>query len=251
MELCSSWHVISSWHSKIVKPQFTISSITAQISKRTGHFEPRKLLFVNTTARALHIIIYSGPITQWPCDRGEPGSIGACSVEETNVSGEQIDYSRPWKPRMDQCEGATLLFGQAHLPLPPTRSTNRVIIYLFVARDAWPGSCAYSPSCCIIFYNKSRDVPLLFRRFRSSSMPAQSLHCKVLDAKCSRRWNLVRTNLIRVPRLSRAYDVTSVIKLTLRIHLSKRIPFRDRSRPSFAVETRLQSRNIFNVLNEH
>jgi len=58
--------------------------------------------------------------------------IGACSVEETNVSDEQIDYSRPWKPRMDQCEEATLLFGQARLPLPPTRPTNRVIIYLFI-----------------------------------------------------------------------------------------------------------------------
>lgn len=50
--------------------------------------------------------------------------------------GEQIDYSRPWKPRMDQYEEATLLFGQAHLPLPPTRPTNGVIIYLFVTRDA-------------------------------------------------------------------------------------------------------------------
>lgn len=56
-------------------------------------------------------------------------------MEETNVSGEQIDYSRPWKPRMDQCEEATLLFGQAHLLLPPTRSTNRIIIYLFVTRN--------------------------------------------------------------------------------------------------------------------
>lgn len=36
--------------------------------------------------------------------------IGACSVEETNVSGEQIDYSRPWKPRMDQCEEANSPF---------------------------------------------------------------------------------------------------------------------------------------------
>jgi len=67
-----------------------------------------------------------------PRPRKARSLIGACSVEETNVSDEQIDYSRPWKPRMDQCEEATLLFGQAHLPLPPTRPTNRVIIYLFI-----------------------------------------------------------------------------------------------------------------------
>lgn len=63
-------------------------------------------------------------------------------MEETNVSGEQIDYSRPWKPRMDQCEEATLLFGQAHLPLLTVRSTNRVIICLYAIRAA-PSALPY------------------------------------------------------------------------------------------------------------
>ena len=65
----------------------------------------------------MHIIIYYYAITR----PRKVGFIGACSVEETNVSGEQIDYLRPWKPQLDQCEEASLLFGQAHLPFSSMR----------------------------------------------------------------------------------------------------------------------------------
>lgn len=60
--------------------------------------------------------------TSWDEWRGA-SSIGACSVPETNVNGEQIDDSRPWKPRMDQCGEVTLL--SAHPPFASLLLPNR------------------------------------------------------------------------------------------------------------------------------
>lgn len=80
-----------------------------------------------------YIVSLNGIIKRLDVERTE-FHWGACSVPETNVNGEQIDDSRPWKPRMDQCGEVILLSGQAHppfsslatqpkeKPLPPKRN---------------------------------------------------------------------------------------------------------------------------------
>lgn len=60
-----------------------------------------------------YIVSLNGIIKRLDVERTE-FHWGACSVPETNVNGEQIDDSRPWKPRMDQCGEVILLSGQAH-----------------------------------------------------------------------------------------------------------------------------------------
>lgn len=164
--------------------------------------------------RIPHIITHPGRLRNGPAIEGSRGSIGACSVEETN--GEQIDYSRPWKPRLDQCEEATLLFGQAHLSLQRARLTNRVIIYLFVTHGASDGSTrVYSPSRRRkIFYNNF-SLLLLPRsgRFLSSSVPDR--RCNFMQSALDGESSLERGSSpdSRVHK----YDVTSINSQNLSI----------------------------------